>query len=181
MEMESETQPILDWNEKETSKCYSRDSVKFKLFLGTALAFLSTIFAACALTCLQIMSEVPPALEINAVTYTFALVTSGAILLFRMELPKISLDYKWSLFSVCVLMVLYDVFLFNNQSVFLPLGSIEAVQDGFTIIFSLLLSWKFLDENISCLKVGAVVLAMIGLAVNATSDLPIFHTGECLY
>ena len=177
--MESENQPIVDRNEEEASKC--RDSVKFKLFLGTALTFLSTIFAACALTCLQIMSEVPPALEINAVTYTVALVTSGVILLFRMELPKISLDYKWSLLSICVLMVLYDVFLFNKQSAFLPLGSIEAVQYGFTIIFSLLLSWKFLDEKIGCLKVGAVVLAIIGLAMNATSDLPIFDAGKCLF
>ena len=120
-------------------------------------------------------------MKINAVTYTVALVTSGVILLFRMELPKISLDYKWSLLSICVLMVLYDVFLFNKQSAFLPLGSIEAVQYGFTIIFSLLLSWKFLDEKIGCLKVGAVVLAIIGLAMNATSDLPIFDTGKCLF
>ena len=73
MEMESENQPIVDRNEEEASKY--RDSVKFKLFLRTALTFLSTIFAACALTCLQIMSEVPPAMEINAMTYTVALVT----------------------------------------------------------------------------------------------------------
>ena len=54
MEMESENQPIVDRNEEEASKC--RDLVKFKLFLGTALTFLSTIFAACALTCLQTSS-----------------------------------------------------------------------------------------------------------------------------
>ena len=123
------------------------------------------------------MSEMPPVLEINAVTYTVALATSCLILLFRMELPRISVDYKWSLLVVCVLMVLYDVFLFNKESVFLPLGS---EQYGFTIIFSMFLSWKFLNENISCLKVCAVFIAIIGLVMNAASDLPIFHSGECL-
>ena len=178
--MEVEKQPILDMNEENSSKCCSRDSVKFKLFLGTVLALLSTIFAACALACLQIMTEVPPFLEINAVTYTVALVTSCLILLFRRELPRISFDYKWSLLSVCALMVLYDVFLFNKESAFLPLGSIEAVQYGFTIIFSLLLSWKFLNENISCLKMCVVFIALIGLSMNVTSNLPIFNTGEYL-
>ena len=167
-------------NEKQSSKCCSLHSVKFKVFLGTALTILSTISNACALTCLHIMSEVPPALEINAVTYTVALVIACVVLLFRMELPKISLDYKWSLLSVCVLMALYDVSLFNNLSAFLPFGSIGAVQYGFTIIFSLLLSWKFLDEKISCLKVGAVVSVMIGLVMNAASDLPSFDIGEYL-
>ena len=78
-------------------------------------------------------------------------------------------------------MVLYDVFLFNKESAFLPLGSIEAVQYGFTIIFSLLLSRKFLDEKISCLKFAAIVLTIIGLVMNATSDLPIFDMGKCLF
>ena len=175
-----ENQPTVDRKEKQFSKCCSLHSVKFKVFLGTALTILSTIFNACALTCLQIMSEVPPALEINAVTYTVALFIGCVVLLFRMELPKISLDYKWSLLSVCVLMVLYDVSLFNYLSAFLPLGSIGAVQYGFTIIFSLLLSWKFLVEKISCLKVGAVVSVMIGLVMNAASDLPSSDIGEYL-
>ena len=95
--MEMENQPIVDQNEKKSSKCCSLHSVKFKVFLGTTLTILSTIFNACALTSLQVMSEVPPAMEINAVTYTVALVIGCVVLLFRMELPKISLDYKWSL------------------------------------------------------------------------------------
>ena len=77
-------------------------------------------------------------------------------------------------------MVVYDVSLFNNLSAFLKLGSIGAVQYGFTIIFSLLLSWNILDEKYSCLKVGAVVSVMIGLVMNAASDLPSFDIGEYL-
>ena len=173
-----ENQSLVGNENESWTCCRSGGSPKFKIFLGTLLTIASTLFECCAFVSLQSMSELPPVFEINAIGYSVALATTCIILPLKRELPKISRDQKLSLLAVCSCMVLSDVFLFNSHSALLPLGSIVVLQEGIIIGFSLLLSWKFLNEHIACWKLVLVAIAIAGLAMNVTSELPIFDAGE---
>ena len=73
-------------------------------------------------------------------------------------------------------MIAYDITLYNPESGSLPLGSIDAILYGFIIILSMLLCWKFLDDSLSWIKILAVMFILVGLGMNAASELPIFGT-----
>ena len=154
--------------------------VKFVPLAGAFLTVASTVFAAGSFAFLQSIKKLPPTFEINAVTYTVALFCSTIDLSLRRELPRINLEHKWSFLLLCLLIIADDVALLNPEAGLLPLGSINAIQYGFTIIFCMFLSWMFLNASLSWIKVGAVMVTLMGLGMNAASELPIFgnNTGK---
>ena len=152
-----ETQPILESKEQKGS---------MRVLLTGILAILAVYIANIAgITCVQLMAQLPPDFELNALRFSVGVVIAIIYLLGKRTTPTLSKSKIEFVLALAATQAIYNVFLYSHHLQQIPIVTILSVYQAFKIIFVLILSKIFLSSEIPCIKVLICVISFAGTSL----------------
>ncbi len=142
------------------------------LLIGVTITFMVCVFDATSIACLQLMTELPPDIQINAVIFGFGFLCVGPYFLARRRLPRFTRSHVPWVIGICVVFLVDCLTLYNHEASFLPLGSIGSIGYAFNILFSVILSKIFLTEVVTFRKGLALCVTLLGLVLTVLAHVP---------
>lgn len=148
------------------------------LLVGVVIIFMVCVFDATSISCLQLMKQLPPDIQINALNFSFGFVCIATYFLIKRSLPRLAkANIPWVM-AICVVFLVDCLTLYNQEASFLPLGSIGSIGYAFNIIFSVILSKIFLTELMTVRKGIALLMTLFGLVLTVLAHIPSLGTPQ---
>ncbi len=143
--MASETEHLL---ESEGGKLHTQDkSWRINNSIGIIIVFIICMCDIGSIACLQLISNLPPDFELNALRFTSGLIFSMGYIFWKRKLPKIQKKLSGWVFLVALSTYLYNISLFNGYVKELPVGAIIGLKQGFFIVLIAIASHILLQEK----------------------------------
>ena len=154
------------------SKVKKQRKKSLSLLFGIIVTFTVCIFDTTSLACLQLMEQLPPDIQINAMNFTFGLTCIVLYFGIKRQIPQFKRNNITWMVVICVVFIADCLSLYNQEASFLPLGSIGSIGYAFNIIFSVVLSKIFLTEIVTVHKGVALFVTLLGLVLTILAHVP---------
>ena len=158
----SESNAILK-SQVNSKGAKNENSIKrWKFAVGISATVISCISSLAGIACVQLMDQIPPDFELNALRFIVGLLLSVLLLLSKKLSPKVRKEnIKW-IIAIGILIIIYNIALYSHNLKLIPIVTVLCIHGALKIILSLILSRIFLTEPISLVKCGVCLLAFIG-------------------
>ena len=152
-----ETQAILESKEQNGS---------MRGLLIGIFAILTVYIANIAgITCVQLMAQLPPDFELNALRFSIGVVIAINYLLCKRTTPTLPKSKIKFVLALAVTQAIYNVLLYSHHLQQIPIVTVLSVYQAFKIIFVLILSKIFLSSEIPYIKVLICVISFAGTSL----------------
>ena len=147
---------------------------RWKFAVGVSATVVSCIASLAGIACVQLMDQIPPDFELNALRFIVGLVLSVFLLLFKKLSPKVRKgNIKW-IIAIGIIIIIYNIALYSHNLKLIPIVTVLCIHGALKIILSLILSRIFLTEPISLVKCGVCLLAFIGSTCTVVPRVAIY-------
>ena len=156
--IEDQKSLLLDDEDKSKRKHTNKG---WKTCLGVLIILIECLCAIGSISCLQIITHLPPNFELNSLRFAIRLVFVIIYLLFSRQLPRVPWELSRWLFIGVLATYIYNLTLFSEYVKKLPIGAVFGVKQGFVILLVAIASRILFQQEHSWFKRGRADLCLI--------------------
>ena len=152
---------------------------RIRYLVGVAAATSTVLAQLAGIASTQLMSQIPPDLELNTLRFAVGVAFSALYLLLKQTIPRISKEnIKW-LAVVSVTTVGYNLSLYSHNLKTMPIVTLLCVLQTFRIILTLIFSKMFLKSDISSIKFAICLITIIGTTLTVIPRVEMYLQSPC--
>ena len=154
-------------------------SIRCQYFVGVAAAVSKSVAQLVSIASLQLMSQIPPVFQLNALRFGVGVLFS-LIYLFSKWVPPFILkeNIKW-LAVVSATTIIFNLTLYSHYLKRMPIITVLCVHQTFKIVLTLIFAKIFLNSNVSITKCVICLVTVVGTVLTVIPrvqmylDLPV--------
>ncbi len=151
-------------NENEMSPL-SNIKEKAGICLGIFAIIAEALCQIGSISCLQLITDLPPNFELNSVRFAIGLAFVLIYLLLTRQLPRFKKELGGWLFLGVLATYFYNLSLYSEYVKKLPLGAVFGIKQAFYVVLVAIGSRVLLKINVSKLKLAVIFAAIIGIGL----------------
>ena len=164
-------------SDKEDKSLQKYTSKQWKTSLGILIIIVECLCSIGSISCLQIITRLPPNFELNSLRFAIGLLFVITYLLLCRQLPRVPWELTSWLFLAVLATYVYNLTLFSEYVKQLPIGAVFGINQGFEILLVAIASRILLHQEHSWFKVALILTTFVGIGLVISSSFLPGHAG----
>ncbi len=142
--------------------------------IGIGLIILECMSGIASISCLQLITDLPPMFELNTLRFAIGFVFVVVYLVFTWQLPSLDRGLiKWTLLGILATYI-FNLTFYNEHVKELPITAVFGTKRAFAMFLGAAASKVVLKEKLGWLKITLIFATFVGIGfVISSSFLPI--------
>ena len=161
-------------NNDDNAEDENSATTRYTYLVGVLSAATTTIAQVAGIACVQLMNQIPPDFQLNALRFGVGILFSVAYLSIKTTVPKVSREnIKW-LLAVAMTTICYNLTLYSHNLKRIPIVTLLCIHQTFRIILTLILSKIFLKSEIPLVKCIICFVTIVGAVFTVVPRVEVY-------
>ena len=159
--------------DKETHKDWRSNNWNVKNCIGISLIVMECISEIGSISCLQLITNLPPTFELNTLRFAIGFVFAILYLVFTWQVPYVERNLiPWTVLGIMATFF-FNLSFYNEYVKKLPIGAVFGTKIASFMLLCAAATKIFFKEKLGWLKIGLIFATLVGIGlVISSSFLP---------